>query len=91
MITCRKNIQFEAKVFQDLVVALRGNGGGFIGSVGHSKIYMASYNKWIYDFPETHAINSFIQRFSEFCASWTGYSGTYRENFIPETLMSYFK
>lgn len=41
MITCRKNIQFEAKVFQDLMVALRGNGGGFIGSVGHSKIYMA--------------------------------------------------
>lgn len=37
MITCRKNIEFEVKVFQDLVVVLCGNRGDFIGSVGHSE------------------------------------------------------
>ena len=91
MNACRKNVEFEAKVFQDLATELKGEGGWKIGSANQSKEFMAEYNKWIDTFINNRNINLFISRFNEFCSSWTGYAGNYQESFVPEVLMSYFK
>ena len=91
MEACRKNVEFEAKVFQDLVTRLKEEGGGMIGSVDHSNEFMDKYKNWIDGFVENHNIYLFIRRFNEFCSSWRGYSGNYQASFVPEVLMSYFK
>ena len=91
MNACRKNVEFEAKVFQDLATELKGEGGWKIGSANQSDEFIDEYNKWIETFINNRNINLFIKRFHEFCSSWTGYAGNYQESFVPEVLMSYFK
>lgn len=77
MKACRKNVEFEAKVFQDLVTELKGEGGWKIGSANQSSEFMQEYDSWINSFINNRNINLFIGRFHEFCNPWTGYTGNY--------------
>ncbi|MFR3329631.1 MAG: hypothetical protein ACLTSL_05665 [Odoribacter splanchnicus] len=87
MENARKNIEFEAKVMQDVLNVKYTMLQATIGSVGQEKEFMDEYGKWImnYDSNKTEVIS----RFHEFCATWTGYRGKYASNLQPQLLIKY--
>ena len=89
MRTARKNVEFEAKVIQDIITMGHPNGGATIGSIGQSTEFQDSYYNWIWDIIE-QGLSEHINRFQEFCNSWTGYGGSYDPDFIPQTIVKYF-
>ena len=88
MLSARNNIEFEAKVIQDIVAEIEGC-GGTKGDMGQSKDFSVNYGKWIEEYMKK-GCNSIISRFHEFCELWTGYPGTYKSDFNPETIIKYF-
>ena len=88
MFSARNNIEFEAKVIQDIVSQTEA-GGETKGDMGQSKNFSVNYGKWIEEYMKK-GYNSIISRFHEFCEPWTGYPGTYKSDFSPETIVKYF-
>ena len=88
MFSARKNIEFEAKVIQDIVTEIEGH-GAIMGNMGQSPDFFGNYRKWIEEYMKK-GCNSIISRFHEFCEPWTGYPGTYKSDFSPETIIKYF-
>lgn len=88
MESARKNVEFEAKVIQDIVTTMVG--GGFMGGIDQSDQFRNSYEDWLWSIDEA-GMDQFINRFQEFCEPWTGYKGTYDSNFSPNTIKKYFK
>ncbi len=88
MFSARKNIEFEAKVIQDIVTEIEGH-GAIMGNMGQSPDFFGNYRKWIEEYMKK-GCNSIISRFHEFCEPWTGYIGTYKSDFSPETIVKYF-
>ena len=88
MFSARNNIEFEAKVIQDIVAEIEGC-GGTMGNMGQSPDFFENYGKWIEEYMKK-GCNSIISRFHEFCEPWTGYPGTYKSDFSPETIVKYF-
>lgn len=84
----RKNVEFEAKVIQDIVTTMVG--GGFMGGMGETDQFRNDYESWLWSIYED-GMGQFIDRFMEFCGPWSGYKGTYDSNFSPETIKNYFK
>lgn len=90
MRNARKNVEFEAKVIQDIVdVMITGRGGG-IGCMNESDEFKNNYMEWILVYSSS-GIKEFVSRFNEFCEPWTEYGGTYQPNFRPRVIMKYFK
>ena len=88
MLSARNNIEFEAKVIQDIVSQTEA-GGGTMGNMGQSPDFFENYGKWIEEYMKK-GCSSIISRFHEFCEPWTGYPGTYKSDFSPETIVKYF-
>lgn len=47
MLSARKNVEFEAKVIQDIVSVLGNTGGTFIGDMGRQGEFRLKYEAWI--------------------------------------------
>lgn len=76
-----KNVEFEAKVFQDVVLWQQGWGGAMLGSYGADDAFITDYDGWIINGSDNKAL--LIDRFNDFCNQWTGYGGRYNPNFAP--------
>ena len=68
MLSARNNIEFEAKVIQDIVSQTEAD-GGTKGDMGQSKDFSVNYGKWIEEYMKK-GCNSIISRFHEFCEPW---------------------
>ncbi len=68
MFSARKNIEFEAKVIQDIVAEIEGC-GGTMGNMGQSPDFFENYGKWIEEYMKK-GCSSIISRFHEFCEPW---------------------
>ena len=88
MLSARNNIEFEAKVIQDIVSQIEA-GGTTMGNMGQAPDFFENYGKWIEEYMKK-GCSSIISRFHEFCEPWTGYPGTYKSDFSPETIVKYF-
>ena len=85
----RKNVEFEAKIIQDVVNYRYGLLQGDRGSMGQTLEFMDAYTNWMLDGREDS--NVLIQDFHKYCIEWTGYQGNYDPNFIPKTIEKYLK
>lgn len=85
----RKNIEFEAKVIQDVIMERNGEGGMYLGSANHSNDFMRAYSDWIQN--NANNIEILKQRFFEFCSSWNGYKGTFAPDFEAKAIDKYLK
>lgn len=79
----RKNVEFEAKIVQDMLMWKHIGYGAEIGSVGHDNEFMSDYSRLLENYT--------IQGFHELCIRWKGYSGSYNPNFVPKVIQSYLK
>ena len=79
----RKNVEFEAKIVQDMLMWKHIGYGADIGSVGHDNEFMSDYSRLLENYT--------IQGFHELCIRWKGYSGSYNPNFVPKVIQSYLK
>ena len=69
MLSARNNIEFEAKVIQDIVSQTEA-GGGTKGDMGQSKDCSVNYGKWIEEYMKK-GCNSIISRFYDFCEPYS--------------------
>lgn len=83
MHTSRKNAEFEAKVVQDILMYKHIGYGAEIGSVGQSREFMGAYTEFLNNYTR--------QGFHTLCTQWTGYSGSYNPNFIPQIVETILK
>lgn len=79
----RKNVEFEAKIVQDMLMWKHIGYGADIGSMGHDDKFMSDYAAFLENYT--------IQGFHELCIRWKGYSGAYNPNFVPKVIQSYLK
>ena len=79
----RKNVEFEAKTVQDMLMWKHIGYGAEISSVGHDNEFMSDYSRLLGNYT--------IQGFHELCIRWKGYSGSYNPNFVPKVIQSYLK
>ena len=86
----QKNVEFEAKVTQDIITTKRDGLLMFMGSMGQSDEFQANYDQWMKDII-ANDISIAVNRFHEFCYPWTTYRGAYDPDFIPQTIIKYFK
>ena len=85
----RKNVEFEVKVIQDVIMERNGEGGMYLGSANHSNDFMHAYNDWIQN--NANDVEILKQRFFEFCSSWSGYKGTFAPDFEAKAIDKYLK
>ncbi len=88
MLKARKNMEFEAKVIQDIVDQMVTGEGGGLGAMGLPDELKSAYSVWLISYSD---VKQFVSQFNEFCELWTGYGGTYQPNFRPRVIMKYFK
>ena len=69
MLSARNNIEFEAKVIQDIVSQTEA-GGGTKGDMGQSKDFSVNYGKWIEEYMKK-GCNSIISQFYDFCEPYS--------------------
>lgn len=85
----RKNVEFEAKIIQD-ITEIRKNGlVGYIGTSGQTSEFSDDYIRWTVQGAKNP--NILIEKFHEYCNRWTGYSGNIDPNFTPRTMEKYLK
>lgn len=90
MLSAKKNIEFEAKVLQDICIIRNPSSSGWIllGSFAEPRQFISEYENWIYD--AAYNPDILLDKFDYFCKKWGGYSGTYDPAFKPLTITKYF-
>lgn len=90
MLSAKKNIEFEAKVLQDICIIRNPSSSGWIllGSFAEPRQFISEYENWIYD--AAYNPDILLDKFDYFCKKWGGYSGTYDPAFKPLAITKYF-
>ena len=84
-----KDIEFEAKVFQDLLLIKYEREGVYLGSFGIEGEFPVAYNGWIIDEFLREGYNVIRERFHSFCVEWPNYPGTSNPTFVPRLIEMY--
>lgn len=84
----RKNVEFEAKVFRDMVNMKEDIWGEKFGTYAAEEEFRNAYESWL---PKCIDGFTFVQQnFNSLCNEWTGYGGNYSSSFVPEVIRDYF-
>ena len=82
MYPSEKNVEFEAKVVQDMLMRTYSNEGGVeMGTMDQSDKFIDGFTNFLSDYSR--------EWFQELCRQWTGYQGRYNSNFIPQIIEAY--
>jgi hypothetical protein len=98
MFSTRKNCEFEAKVFIDIVSqigAYEGKGPAYYkvpmthtGNDGFADRYISWINEIVYEqFGQFKGNDEFL--FRQFCEEWNGYNGTYSSSYVPQLIKAF--
>lgn len=90
MLSAKKNIEFEAKVLQDIYNITNPpiNGFGLLGNFGEPYPFYDEYLSWIHKV--ANDAQAVLDGFDYFCKKWGGYKGTYDPSFKPLAITKYF-
>lgn len=85
----RKNVEFETKVVQDIILTQIDSEDGtvFRGGMVDDFAFHTAYNTWIWN--NYLNIDIIVEEFQGMCKKWPGYVGTYIEDFEPYMIVSY--
>lgn len=87
MPSLRKDVEFEVKVFMDLLTERSGY-GMYLGSMGQNGKFMQEYNDWIGKVIK--GTDTILDRFYYFCDQYTAYPGKANGSFSAEFIYKYF-
>ncbi|MBQ6792828.1 MAG: hypothetical protein IJO84_05615, partial [Butyricimonas sp.] len=83
-----KDVEFEAKVLQDILLSKYPSFDMFKGDMGQTEIFRQEYSQWLAYINKGNLITA--DKFHYFSGRWeTDYTGTASSGFTPELLYKY--